>query len=576
MKIPENKKIAGMEFISKKLIDTRRLLGKDFRKFRKCYFKKYHECTDADFHEELSGLLMKMTEKRGSKTAIAAPRDSAKSTIVSLEYVIYCICYKLESYIVIISNSKDQAIGFLRDVKHELESNERLFQDFPEVCDRQIKPKPSPWKEGEILTPNNVKVTALGTDQEMRGRRNKKDRPTLIILDDIETSEPIQNPENINRLEDWLTKSVLKAGTNITNIVYIGTIHHYDSLLAKFTGDTEYPGWEKRIYRSIISEPERIDFWDQWRRIFNRKELYEGKDGKEAAIQLFNANKKAMLKGTKVLWPARKSYHDLMLQREEEGSFSFDAEMQNDPVNRRDCLFSPEETHFWDDMYGTEEKLLEFLSSPGNMIEFIGACDPSMGKEGIRGDRSGIITLVKVFGDNKMYVLDADIAKRLPDKMYQDILMYHRRRNYSAFAFEINQAQEAMAMELQKRAIEGGLPLNIYEVRSSQHKITRIQTLQPMIKCGDILFSRKHYTLLEEMRHFPKGRFDDGLDALHMAVQACMNAPSRFGDYPQSSPVYTRKSDVLRGVPDLRSQCVPHVYNDRDRKDRFVPEPDEW
>jgi predicted phage terminase large subunit-like protein len=493
---------------------------------------------------------------------------------VSLEYVIYCICYRLESYIVVISNSKDQAVGFLRDVKHELESNECLLQDFPEACDRQIKPKPSPWKEGEILTPNNVKVTALGTDQEMRGRRNKKDRPSLIILDDIETSEPIQNPENINKLEDWLTKSVLKAGTNITNIIFIGTIHHYDSLLAKFTGDTEYPGWEKRIYRSIISEPERIDLWNQWRGILNRKEFYKGKDGKDASEGFFKDNKKEMLKGTKVLWPARKSYHDLMLQREEEGSFSFDAEMQNDPVNRRDCLFSPEDIRYWDDMYKTEEELLEFLSSSGNMIEFFGACDPSMGKEGIRGDRSGIISLVKVFGDTKMYLIDADIAKRLPDKIYEDILMRHRQRNYSAFAFEVNQAQEAMAMELQKRANEEGLPLNIYEVRSSQHKITRIQTLQPTIKCGDILFSRKQYPLLEEMKHFPKGRFDDGLDALQMAVQACMNAPSRFGECPQAFPGYTKKSDVLSGVPDVRYTNFPQVY--RERKDRFVPDPNDY
>lgn len=573
MKMPEDKRIAGAEVLTKKLSETRRKLFKDFLKFREYYFKEYHEFPDAEFHKELSMLLVEMTEKRGSKVAIAAPRDSAKSTIVSLEYVIYCICYKLENYIVIISNTREQAVGFLRDVKHELESNERLQQDFPEACDRQIKPKPSPWKEIEILTPNKVKVTALGTDQEIRGRRNTKDRPTLIILDDIETSEPIQSPENINKLEDWLTKSVLKSGTNITNIIYIGTIHHYDSLLAKFTGDNEYPGWEKRIYRSIISEPERTDLWDQWRRIFNRKELYEGKAGKDPAVRFFKVNRKEMLKGTKVLWPARKNYHDLMVQREEEGAFSFDAEMQNEPVNRRDCLFSPEDMHFWDDLHKTEEELLGFLSSVG-YVEFFGACDPSMGKEGIRGDRSGIITLVRALGDNKMYVLDADIAKRLPDKIYDDILMHHRRRNYSAFAFEVNQAQEAMAIELQKRANDEGLPLNIHEVRSSQHKITRIQTLQPLVKCGEILFSRKHFSLLEEARHFPKGRFDDGLDALQMALQACMNAPSRFGDCPQAFPGYEKRSDVLSGVPDLRSQCVPHVYNDRDKKDRFIP-PDE-
>jgi len=565
MKIPEDKKRAGINLISQKLIDTRRQLGRDFRKFRKCYFKVYHECPDADFHKELSGLLMKMTKKRGSKTAIAAPRDSAKSTIVSLEYVIYCICYRLESYIVIISNTREQASSFLRDVKSELDTNERLRQDFPEACDRQVKPKPSPWKETEILTPNKVKLTALGTGQEIRGRRNTKDRPTLIILDDIETSEPIQNPENINRLEDWLTKSVLKAGTTRLNTIFIGTIHHYDSLLAKFTGDTEYPGWEKRIYRSIISEPERADLWDQWRRILNRKELYRGKNGKDASECFFKDNKKEMLKGTKVLWPERKSYHDLMIQREEEGSFSFDAEMQNDPVNRRDCLFSPEDTHFWDDMYKTEEELLEFLGSPGNIVEFFGGCDPSMGKEGMRGDRSAIITIVKVYGDSKMYVLDADLDIRLPDRLYKDILMRHRQRNYSYFAFEVVGAQEAMAMALRQLAIDEGIPINIYEARPSiQHKITRIQTLQPMIKNGDILFSKTLYRLLEEMKRFPRGRYDDGLDALQMAVEACMNAPSRLGGCPQAFPTYARKSDVLRGESDLRSQCVPHVYRSRD------------
>ena len=574
MKIPKNKKVAGINILSRKLIETRKELFSDFLKFREYYFKEYHKFPSAEFHKELSLLLIEMNKERGSKAAIAAPRDSAKSTIVSLEYVVYCICYKLENYIVIMSNTREQAVGFLRDVKHELESNEYLQRDFPEVCDRTTKPKPSPWKESDILTRNEVKVVALGVDQEIRGRRNAKDRPTLIILDDIETSEPIQNPENINKLEDCITKAVLKSGTTITNIIYVGTIHHYGSLLAKFTGDNEYFGWIKRIYRSIISEPERMDLWDQWKRIFTRKETYKGKEGKQGASLLFKGNKKEMLKGVKVLWPERKSYHDLMIQREEEGAFSFDAEMQNEPVNRRDCLFHPEDIHYWDDMYKTEEELFEALRIPGNIVEFFGACDPSMGKEGIRGDRSGIVTIVKVFGDNKMYVLDADIAKRLPDKIYEDILMRHKQRNYSYFAFEVNQAQEAMAIELQKRANDVGLLLNIYEVRSSQHKITRIQTLQPMIKCGEILFSRKHYFLLEEMRHFPKGRFDDGLDALHMAVQACMNASSIFGGCPQFFQANHGTSDVLRDVPDIRYTVAPRVYNES--KDRFIPDPNDY
>jgi predicted phage terminase large subunit-like protein len=572
MKISEEKKIAGVEIVRNKLIETRRRLFKGFPKFREYYFKDSHKDTDAEFHKELTGLLMKMTNKEGSKIAIAAPRDSAKSTIVTLEFVIYCICYKLESYILIISNTRDQATGFLRDIKQELESNELLMHDFPEVCDRQIKPKPAPWKEGEIITPNKVKVTALGTDQEPRSRRNRKDRPSLIILDDIEPSAPIQNPDNFNKLENWITNSVLKSGTTTTNVVYVGTIHHYDSLLAKFTSENEYPGWEKRIFRSIISYSERLDLWEVWKKIFYRKEQYEGENGKDAAFKYFKANEEEMLKGTKVLWPARKSYYDLMVQREEEGAYSFDSEMQNEPINPLDCYFIQEDVHFWDDMYKTEEALWPFLQT--HDIETLGSCDPSMGKEGVRGDPSAIITVVKDYTDDKIYILDADIVKRLPSKIYEDILMYHRRRNYSEFSFEVTQAQEAMAMQLQDYISNAGLLLNIQEYRTQVNKIVRIQELQQPVKNGKILFSRKHYNLLEEMWRFPRGRFDDGLDALRQVVELCMNSTGGHLGCPQAFQGNAGKSDVLGNDPDLRYTNFPQVH--KERKDRFVPDPDDY
>jgi len=570
MKIPEEKKIVGVEIVKNKLIETRRRLFNGFPKFREYYFKDDHADTDAEFHKELTALLMKMTAKRGSKAAVAAPRESAKSTIVTLEFVIYCICFKLESYILIISNTRDQAIGFLRDVKQELENNELLMQDFPEACDRQIKPKPSPWKEYEIITPNRVKVTALSTDQEPRSRRNRKDRPSLIILDDIEPSAPDQNPGNFNKLEDWITKSVFKSGTKKTNVVYVGTIHAYSSLLAKFTSENEYPGWEKRIYKSIISFSERIDLWENWKKIFNRKEPYEGDTGREASDRYFEANKKEMLKGTKVLWPARKNYYELMVQREEEGAYSFDTEMQNEPVNPRDCCFISEDTHFWDVPYKTEDELLNFLRS--HDTETLGSCDPSMGKEGMSGDRSAIITVVKDYTDNKIYVLDADIAKRLPSKLYEDILMYHRRRNYSKFSFEVIQAQEAMAMQLRDCAFKAGLLLNVHDYRTQVDKIIRIEELQHPIKSGQILFSSKLYNLLEEMRRFPRWKFKDGLDALRQVLELCMCSTGNHCGCPQSFPCNTKTSDVLIGVPDLRYTSFPQVH--REHRDRFVPEGD--
>lgn len=112
-------------------------------------------------------------------------------------------------------------------------------------------------------------------------------------------------------------------------------------------------------------------------------------------------------------------------------------------------------------------------------------------------------------------LLDADVARRRPDKIIDDIIAYHARRKYDKFAFETNQFQEYMAEVLHKRA-KG--KLNIEQIKHSTNKFARIESLQPLVKNGTIRFSKKHGALLEQMKFFPKLKFDDALDSLEMLV----------------------------------------------------------
>lgn len=517
-----------LDFVNWQAILARRKMCQSFPAFRKFYFPHYHKTSDAEFHGEFASLLGEMTKKRGVKYAIAAPRGSAKSTIVSLEYVIYSICYKTEPFIVIVSSTSNQAVGHLTDIKKELETNPLLIRDFPDICEIGKKPGPPRWTREEIITRNGIRVTAMGTGQQIRGKRNQQFRPSLIILDDIETDETSQNPENYNKLHDWVTKSVLKAGSNSTNVVFIGTIHHYNSLLAQFTGSNNNPGWQKRIYRSVVSWSEHPELWENWVRIFNNKDEYASGTGVDAARAFYEANKEAMLQGTKVLWPASKSYYDLMVMREEEGYYSFDSEMQNEPVDPRNCHFNTEENHFWDDKFKTEEELIATVNTCG---VFYGACDPSMGKQNRHGDFSAIVTILLDLASGKMYVVDADIAIRKPDKTIADILAYQTRRKYRAFGFETNQFQEYMADELRKKSEEQGCYLPLEKISHASDKKGRIESIQSLVKNGTILFSRKHYMLLEQMKFFPKGSHDDGLDALEMVISLCMKRASGGGEF---------------------------------------------
>jgi hypothetical protein len=157
-------------------------MSKDFAFFRKYYFPNYNTISDADFHRELVALLQRITSKRGEKLAVAAPRGSAKSTIVGTQYILYCICHKIEEFVLLISSTSDQAALLLKHIKDELEKNERLIQDFPEVCELGTKPKPPRWTQYEIITRNGIKILALGTGQKVRGRRNRQFRPTFILF----------------------------------------------------------------------------------------------------------------------------------------------------------------------------------------------------------------------------------------------------------------------------------------------------------------------------------------------------------------------------------------------------------
>ncbi len=63
---------------------------------------------------------------------------SAKSTVVSLIYVLWCICHARARFIVLISDTAEKACEFLDHIKYELVENALLVEDYPEVCEKGV------------------------------------------------------------------------------------------------------------------------------------------------------------------------------------------------------------------------------------------------------------------------------------------------------------------------------------------------------------------------------------------------------------------------------------------------------
>ncbi|SHI87737.1 phage terminase large subunit [Lutispora thermophila] len=497
----------------------KRLGAFDLEYFGRAYLPHYFVRESPKFHGELDGIweegvmkgknairdVKEISRAQGCRRAILAPRGHAKSTTFTFKDTLHASAYGYKHYIIILSDSSEQAEGFLTDIKTEYEENAALREDFGDLQGKV-------WKAGVILLSNGVKIEAIGSGKKIRGRRHKQWRPDLIICDDLENDENVNTPEQRKKLRDWFYKAVSKAGDTYTDIVYIGTLLHFDALLANVAKNPQYKTVK---YRGVISFAKNEELWSAWEAIYTD---LNNDNRQEDAKAFFEANREAMLEGTEVLWEAKLSYYDLMVIRVSEGESSFNSEIQNDPIDPESCAFNEE----WFSYYKDDE-----VDFSDNRFLFVGANDPSLGKNK-KSDTSAIIALAKDTRTGYMYVVVASIEKRKPDVIIEDAIETSKRlrrdykKPFTKFRVETVQFQHFFKDVMAQRSAEAGEYLPIEEVNNVQNKDLRIQSLQPFVKNGYIKFNEKHKTLLQQMKEYPMGKNDDGPDALEMAVRAAL------------------------------------------------------
>ncbi|GAF74018.1 unnamed protein product, partial [marine sediment metagenome] len=112
----------------------RTLGGLSPQAFAKIYLSHHCQLPFSRMHKEVFATLAELFDKRQGRLAIAAPRGHAKSTIVSLAFVLWCVLYGKEKLVFLVSATREQVILLLKDVKSELQNNSLLLEDFPEAC----------------------------------------------------------------------------------------------------------------------------------------------------------------------------------------------------------------------------------------------------------------------------------------------------------------------------------------------------------------------------------------------------------------------------------------------------------
>lgn len=479
--------------------------------FDRHYFPHYGRAEASVLHQYLHQRLPAIVRSpRGERDAIAAPRGEAKSTKVSLIFLLWCVVRQAYHYPLLFMDAFEQAAGMLEAVKVELESNPRLRSDFPEAAGAT-----GVWRVGCIVTANDIKIEAFGVGKRVRGRRHGPHRPDLAILDDIENDENSATPQQRDKLQRFVTKAIFSLGPpdDTMDVIDIGTVLHYDSVLARFL---RHPMWNSKVLRAIINWPDRMDLWDQWEQLL----LGSSVDGQNpqaaeaAAMAYYQAHQAEMDAGAVVSWPAVRPLVKLMVKRARDGHEAFDSEQQNDPLSGDDAPFA-HCIQFW------VNRLAEWV--------FYGACDPSLGLKGASRDPSALL----VGGYNRstgvLNVTAAKIRKRTPDRIIIDMIELQREWQCVMWAVEAIQFQAFLHSELLKRSAKAGMPVPAIAVKPHVDKLLRIEGIQPFVASGQILLHSSQTELVAQLKHFPKADHDDGPDALEMLWQLATRGGRAFG-----------------------------------------------
>ncbi|MEN6359276.1 MAG: hypothetical protein ABFD59_04325 [Smithella sp.] len=206
---------------------------------------------------------------------IGAPRDHAKTTVVTFGLRVYKIAKQLCNYIMLGSDTHDQATRFTVSIKIELEDNPRLRHDYGKII-----AKTRTWSDDLFVTAGGTMVEALGRGDKWRGKKFGPHRPDDIGLDDMESNISVKSPEVTKGIVDFIQSEVLGCIEGDCAATMVGNLFHGKSaisqLIAMEDEETGKPIYNTRVYDAIVDEEKHITLWPArwpWAKLMRRKRL---------------------------------------------------------------------------------------------------------------------------------------------------------------------------------------------------------------------------------------------------------------------------------------------------------------
>lgn len=300
------------------------------------YFGLESGC-DSPFTYEFSGQQREMIAAiasaiaHGDDQSLAASRGEGKTILCERTLLKYTLQGRIK-FSVLFGATGSAAENSLDAIKGDIENNDRLAADYPEVCipvralentpnragyqkvsgDRHDNGKPYEaaqskfsWCGQEIVFPAvpgspsaGAIIATRGLDSAVRGLKKKGRRVDVAVVDDPDTEDTARSEDQAKKLEDRIDRAIAGLGGQKRRVarVMLTTLQNRICVSYRFTDPQEKPSWRGRRFRFLVSKPERQELWDEYVQLVQN----DWRQGTSHAHDLYVGNRAAMEAGAVV------------------------------------------------------------------------------------------------------------------------------------------------------------------------------------------------------------------------------------------------------------------------------------
>ena len=462
---------------------------KDFFYFIQTYFPHHvdHiEVETSEFRDFIHNNIAKL-EKKYKQLVFSAYRGGAKTTTLSRLFPLWKLARGETRNAVFFSDTKDNASDNLAFIKIEIEANKLFTYDFDISMGYE-------WTTQSIVIQAPVGLCRMQSFVFMKGRGKNflSHRPDLIVGDDMENDENVMTKAQRDKGFRWFVKTILEM-PNLDKdytIIIVGTMLHYDSVLARITKRKDF---YYRNFPLLLSFPTNMHAWEQ----LNTLSLEDARKRYEARLAYYGHGAKLDNSKIDLFRVMVKYFIDID---------AFMSEMQNTPITGSKLIFANYKT---------------YKDMPKVHAYYIGV-DPSLGKSK-KSDYFGLGYLAYSQDEKKFYSKIKGYKIPAIDMIPKIIKLYTELKKTGkpvVLAIETNAFQDFYKDTLKLIAKNSDIHMPVITYHNTTQKELRIEAMAPLFKDGTILVHEDDFIFHEELDTYPKSPHDDLLDTAEFAHRA--------------------------------------------------------